>query len=148
MFNDQNECSLRCRNKVDLPPLDNSTVAKNHFQHKLQLIQREVIFSVCSHLWGGGTPSQVWMVGGRGWRYHIPGQDGGVSHPRSRWGVPGPGLDGGGYPIPGLDRGGTPSQVWIGGYPSQFWMGVPHPADRGTPIQDQDGGYSGVPPLI
>ena len=52
-----------------------------------------------------------------------------------RWGVPKPGLDGGGgypdqvwmvggVPWPGLDGGGGyPSQVWmVWGYPSQVWM--------------------------
>ena len=37
--------------------------------------------------------------------------------------------------------GDTPSQVWkAGGTPSQIQMGVRHSADRGYPIQDQDGG--------
>ena len=50
---------------------------------------------------------------------------GGVPHPRSRWGE------------------GTPSQVWTGGgCPiSGLKRGVPHSADRGYLIQDQDGGW-------
>ena len=56
---------------------------------------------------GGGYPSQVWMVGGRG------------TPVRSGWwgeGVPWPGLDGGGgVPQSGLDGGGR-------GYPGQVLM--------------------------
>ena len=62
-----------------------------------------------------GTPSQVWLRG--------------VSHPRSGWG----------YPIPGLAKGGTPSQVWLGrGYPISVW-GTP-----ATPSPTQHG--MGYPP--
>ena len=52
--------------------------------------------------------------------YPIPGLDWGLPHPRSEWG-------------------GTPSQVWTGG--------VPHSADGGYPIQDQDGSTPGYPPV-
>ena len=47
----------------------------------------------------------------------------------------------GGYPIPGPDGEGVPpSQVLTGGVPHlRSGWGGPHPADGGTPIQDQDG---------
>ena len=62
---------------------------------------------------GGGTLSQVWTGG-----YPIPGMDGGVSYPRSRWG------------------GGTPSQVWTRG-----GRGVPYPADgKVSPSKIRTGG--------
>ena len=89
----------------------------------------KVIFSVCSHLWGGGYPipgllrtlSQVCGWGG----YPIPGL-GGVPHLKSGWGVPHP-RSWWGVPHPRSGWGGTPSQVWVGGTPSQVWMvgGVP-----------------------
>ena len=83
---------------------------------------REVIFSVCSHLRGGGYP--------------ISGLGRGVPHPRSRfWGYPIPGPGSGGTPsqvwgVPHPRSGGTPSQV-RGGSPSQVW-GVPHPMSGGV----------------
>ena len=104
---------------------------------------------------GGSTPSKVWTVGctpscwwGGG---PIPGLDGEVPHPRSRWGVPillirgvphprsGQGVphpaDGGGFPIPGLDRG-YPILLMGGGYPIPgLDGGVPHPRlGLGVPI--------------
>ena len=109
----------------------------------------KVIFSVCSHLRGGGVtcpgldggrgyPIQVWMVGG----YPISGLGWGVPHLRS--GV-------GGYPISGqrvphlrFGMGGTPSQVWGGGYPiSGLGWGVPHLRYRGD--TSARSGYGGVP---
>ena len=48
----------------------------------------KVIFSVCSHLWGGGR----YPIRGLAWR-------GGGGYPVS-------GLGGGGYPVPGLGGGG------------------------------------------
>ena len=120
------------------------------------------------------------IVGGGGRGGHIPGPDRGRStHPRSIWGYPIPGLDGRGTHQRSR-WGGTPSQVWMRGYPIQgLDVGLPcsrsrwgypiqgsngrvphprsrwevsHPADGGTPIQDQDGGYppsglDGIPPL-
>ena len=72
----------------------------------------KVIFSVCSHLRRGGTPSQVWVGG-----YPISGLGRGVPGPRSG-GVPS--LRPGGDPIPGL-----------GGYPIPGpGGGVPHPRSR------------------
>ena len=82
----------------------------------------KVIFSVCSHLWGGGYP--------------ISGLVGGVPHPRSGWG---------GTPSQ-VWVGGTRSQVWMvggkwgtptmtgwgtstmtgWGTPHCDWMGYPH----------------------
>ena len=64
---------------------------------------------------------------------HPANGEGGLLHPRSRWG-------------------GTSSQVQMGGTPSQFqmgapqvWMGAPHPRSRwGVPHQAVDG--EGVPP--
>ena len=65
-----------------------------------------------------------------------PLQGGGVPNPRSRLGVP------------------CPRSGW-GGALFQIWMGVPHPADGGDLIQDQDGRYAranqgldGVPPPV
>ena len=90
---------------------------------------------------GGGTPCQVWMVGGwfrgyllltrSGWCWVTWG-----NLTRSGWfwvprGTPWPGLDGGGYP------GYPPHQVWVvGGYPgyppytTRTGWGTPHPLDR------------------
>ena len=99
---------------------------------------------------GGGTPSQVWMVGG--YLGYPPSQVWMVGStqstpPQQVWmvGVPGvppwPGLDGGG--VPGV----PPSQVWmVEGYPwylapGQVWMvgGVPRVS---PPHQD----WMGYPP--
>ena len=89
----------------------------------------------------GGTPSQVWMLGG------TPGLDGGGlpqvwmvgrGYPRSGfWGVPQVWILGGtkGTLWPGLDGGGVP-QVWMVGR----YLGYP-------PQQGLDGGgYPGYPP--
>ena len=84
----------------------------------------------------GGYPSQVLMMGGtlsQVWGYPIPG-----------WGVPQPGLDGGGTP-------GTPTiQIWLGspqmGYPHHPDLaGVPPTPDlgMGTPHHPD---LDGVPP--
>ena len=86
------------------------------------------IFTFCvnPHLvggWGGGgrrTPSQVWTRGGTPTR---SGWLGGTLARYGWWGVPQPGLDGGG---------GVPIQVWmVGGYP---------------PLPGLDGGGGGTPP--
>ena len=85
---------------------------------------------------------------------------GGVSHPRSRQGVPYPadwgysipGLDEG-YPFPGLDPisgldgGGTPSQVWMGGvlHPRSGWGGYSIPGLDGGVLHPRSGW--GVPHL-
>ena len=66
----------------------------------------KVIFSVCSHLQGGGgTPSQVWTG-----RYPIPGLDGVAPHPADGYPISGPDR---GYAIPGPDGGGglPPSKI-------------------------------------
>ena len=107
------------------------------------------------HLRSGGYPIQVWMVGG----YPISGLGGTRSRsgwwggtPSQVWGVPHPGLDGGGVPHFRM-VGGTPSQ---GGTPAwSRWWGVPHP--RGVPQPGLDvwggtpsqgwGGLPKVPPL-
>ena len=114
------------------------------------------VFSLCvsSHLGGrgtylpdggGGTYSQVWMVGGGylpsqvrgGGGYLLSGLDGGgvPTFPGPRWGgVPtlrsGRGgylpsqVQGGGVPTFRSGWGGyLPSQVWVGGVPTQGWMG-------------------------
>ena len=119
--------------------------------------------------WGGGYPSQVWMVGGEASQ---PGLDGGGTPARSGWwggtparswwwGVSQPGLDGGGYPVlmvggstparsewlgvprvsprPGLDGGGTPSQVWMVG---GTWGNPPPSLDGVPPHHD----WMGYPP--
>ena len=95
----------------------------------------------------GGTPSQVWMVGG-------------IPRVPPNWvlmvgGVTWPGLHGeGGYPIPGLgvgphlrSGGGVPhprSGWW--GYPDQVWMGgVPHPTIRQSSIASTCYAAGGVP---
>ena len=110
------------------------------FTAHIQRMREGNIFSLSTLAEGGGYP--------------VPGPDGGVPYPRSRWGYPIPGLDRGvphsrsrweGYPIPGPD-GGTPSQVWMGvsdprsrwGYPIPgLDRGVPHPRSEqgGTPSQ-------------
>ena len=93
-------------------------------------IRREVMFSVCSHSFGGGgypSPSHNTFTGPMSFpgvpQWLVPGQDGrGVPHN----GVP---------PWLGQDRG-SPwwGYPWPGmGYPTQVRMGVPH--DVGTPSQ-------------
>ena len=106
----------------------------------------KVIFSVCSHLRGGGVPCPRPGLGGYpvpdlGW-YPIPGLGGGypvpglggvpcprsgvVPHPRSGWGVP------------------CPRFVWGVPHPRSGWGGVPHPRSGwgGYPIPGLDGGYT------
>ena len=88
---------------------------------------REVMFTqvcVCPTL--GEYPIQLT----EGAEYPILGPDsegrGWLPHPRSRWGYPIPGLDGGrGVPPSFLTEGGTCIPGLDGG--------VPHPADRGLP---------------
>ena len=102
----------------------------------------KVIFSVCSHLRGGGggtCPMSGWGV-----PHPRSGREGGIHHPADGGGGgihPIPGLDGRGVPINLLMGGGgfTPSQVWMGGTPSQVQMGgYPILMIGGIPIQDQD----------
>ena len=79
----------------------------------------------------------------------LDGGGGGYAISGLGWGVPHPGLDGGGYPIPGVGE--NPIQVWMvggypipGGYPSQVWMVR---GSQGTPQLGLDGGgYPGYPP--
>ena len=82
-----------------------------YFLPTAYVVREEVMFSLCSPFrGGGGTYSQVRMVGGGYllsqvwvWGYLLSGPDG--------WG--------GGVPtFPGLGVGGTYSQVWIGGVPT------------------------------
>ena len=115
------------------------------------------IFSVCSHLRGGGYPVPGLWVGG------YPIRSLGVGTPSQVWV--------GGYPITGLGEGVPPLQVWMvgcqgypattrtgwgtpypgwmvggldgGGYPPHFqdWMGYPPPPGLdGVPPPRLDGG--------
>ena len=87
------------------------------------------IFSlfVCSHL--GGVPNPA---------------DGGVPHPRSRWG--------GGYPISGPGGRGYPIQL-MGGYPGRgAYLGYPPSRSRwgptqGYPPRSRWGPTQGYPPI-
>ena len=104
------------------------------------------VLAMLSCLGGGGDP--------------IPGQVGGVPHPRlggtpsqvQGW-YPIPGL--GGYSIPGLGRvphprsgEGTPSHVWRwrGIHPIQTWDGVPPPLSRPGMGYPPDQTWDGVSP--
>ena len=97
------------------------------------------IFSLFTLAEGGGTPSQV--LGGVN---HLRSEVGGYPIPGMGWGVPQPGLDGGGtpgtphpgmgYPQPGLDEGGVP---WVP--PSPPWDGYPLDLRWGTPPPSRPG---------
>ena len=87
------------------------------------------MFSVCSHLGGGGTPAR--SDGGypprQTWGYPSGGPH--LSYPPGRtwWGVPDGGTPpwvplirpGCGVPDRGYPTSGTPHQTWAGGYPNQ-----------------------------
>ena len=90
------------------------------------------------HTCGEGTPSQVWVGG-----YPILGLGRRVPHPRSQWGYPIPGPDGG-YPIPGEVP--HPRSGW--GYPILL-TGVPHPRSEqeGVPPPFKTGWVTPPPPI-
>ena len=97
----------------------------------------KVIFSFCSHLPGGGTPSRSWWGGTPGLG-ELPHPRSGLwrgIHPRSGWwGVPHPSSGVGGT----LVRSGwwRVPHSWGGGTPARSgWWGVPHPWGGGTPGQ-------------
>ena len=77
-------------------------------------VRGKVLFSQVSvNISGGGVPHPDldgggYPISGLGWGVPRPGLDGGGGYPIPGlgWGVPHPGLDGGGYPI----LGGTPAR--------------------------------------
>ena len=103
----------------------------------------KVIFSVCSHLGGGGVPHLRSGVG----RYPISG-GGGVPHLRSEvGGYPGQvWMVGRGYPIPGLGWG-VPQPGLDGGYPPSYpVMGYPPDLRWGTPQPEMGYPWHTPPP--
>ena len=95
-----------------------------HLLPTAYVVREEVMFSLCSHLGGGGGYPIQLTRGGGGYPISGPGREAGFP-------ILGPG---GGVPHPRSRQGGIPSQVQAG-------EGVPHPKSRwgrGTP--------AGVPP--
>ena len=102
----------------------------------------KVLFSVCL---------SVHISGGEG----VPQSGRGVPHPRSGWGVPIPGLAGGGtppqiwpwrVPYPRSGQGGTPFQVWLGGGYPRSGPGYP-PIPRTWYVAPPDLGFCTPPDL-